>query len=287
MSRLFKDFVLARSLDEARSALKSLGPDGVPVAGGSSFLFIRNKEPKVAVDLSRAGLAGIRAEGDGFEIGAMTTIDALHRFQGAGWALDRVAARFVTQQMRNMTTLGGNIARVFAWNDYPVALLALGATMRIASDTPRVVAADEFFKGQPSRLMGIGDLLAAIQVPALGANEAFGYRKQVRVAADFSQATAAAWIRAEDGEIKSARVALGAAIAMPLRLAEVEDALIGRRIAPELAREAAARLAPRAFRPVAGFSPDYIAHVAKIAIADALEEAFQKFSLAVARRRGE
>lgn len=274
MSRLFKDFVLARSLAEARDALRSLGADGVPVAGGSSFLFVRNKEPKVAVDLSRAGMAGIRIDGNGFDVGAMTTIDALRRFQDPGWALDRVAARFVTQQMRNMTTLGGNITRVFAWNDFPVALLALGATMLMASETPRAFTADEFFKGQPSRLLGVGDLLATIQVPALGENESFGYYKHVRVAADFSQATAAVWIRVEHGEIQAARVGLGAAIAMPTRLVEVETALHGRRIESGLAREAAERLAPRAFRPVAGFSQDYIAHVAKIAIADALDDAF-------------
>lgn len=275
MSRLFKDFVQATSLDDARAALQSLGSDGVLVAGGSSFLFIRTKEPKVAVDLSRAGMATISGSGEGFAIGAMTTIDALRRFRAAGWVLDRVAARFVTQQMRNMTTLGGNIARVFAWNDFPVALLAIGATMRIASDTPREVPADEFFKGQPSRLMGIGDLLETIHVPAVGAREAFGYRKQVRVAADFSQATAAAWIHAESGEIKAARVALGASIAMPMRLAEVEAALIGRRIEFGLARAAAACLSPRAYRPVAGFTTDYIAHVAKVAVADALQEAFE------------
>jgi hypothetical protein len=94
LMRMFKDFVVPGSLDEARAELKRLGAEGVPLAGASSLLFLRHKEPKVAVDLSRAGLGGICADGDGFVIGAMTTIDELREYQAEGWVLDRVAGRF-------------------------------------------------------------------------------------------------------------------------------------------------------------------------------------------------
>jgi carbon-monoxide dehydrogenase medium subunit len=272
----FKDFVLPRSLAEARDALRALGPDGMPVAGATSLCFLRQKEPKVAVDLSRIGLAGIRAAEGGFAIGAMTTIAALREYAGDGWALDRVARRFVTEQIRNQSTLGGNIARVFAWCDFPVALLALDAAIAIASDPPRAVKADEFFAGQPARLLGPGDLIESARVPALRAGEGFGYRKHVRVEADFSQATAAAWLRVEDGRIAGARVALGASIPMPIRLPAVEQALVGRRGAESLFKEAAANIGERTWRSVAGFKPDYIAHLARVATADALADAWRE-----------
>jgi CO/xanthine dehydrogenase FAD-binding subunit len=82
--RMFKDFVVPTSLDEARAELKRLGPEGVPLAGASSLLFLKHKEPKVAVDLSRAGLAGICADAGTFVIGAMTTITAFTRVSGRG-----------------------------------------------------------------------------------------------------------------------------------------------------------------------------------------------------------
>jgi hypothetical protein len=72
-----------------------------------------------------------------------------------------------------MSTLGGNIVRVFAWADFPVALLALGATMIIQGDEARRVAADEFFNGQPVRLLKTGDLLVGVQIPALSAGPGF------------------------------------------------------------------------------------------------------------------
>ena len=97
--RMFKDFVVPGSLEEARAELQRLGPEGMPLAGATSLLFLRHKEPRVAVDLSRAGLAGIRADGSAFAIGAMTTIADLRRPRAGGWVLDRVAARFVTQQV--------------------------------------------------------------------------------------------------------------------------------------------------------------------------------------------
>lgn len=271
--RMFRDFVTPTSVDEARSELKRLGADGVPLAGATSLLFLRHKEPKVAVDLSRVGLAGIRDEGGAFAIGAMTSVDALRRYRAPGWVLDRVASCFVTQQVRNLSTLGGNIVRVFAWADFPVALLAMGATMTVQGDVPREYAADEFFKGQPVRLLQPGDLLTSIRVPALRPGQGVGFHKQVRVSADFSQATAATWIEIREKKIVSARVALGAAIPLPGRLNEVEAALIGRRSDASTIRAAVEALGPRTWRSVAGFSPDYIQHVAHVAVVDALAQA--------------
>lgn len=272
--RMFKDFVTPDSLEEARAELKRLGTEGMALAGASSLLFLRHKDPKTAVDLSRAGLGGIRAEGDGFAVGAMASIDELRRMQAAGWVLDRVAASFVTQQVRNMSTLGGNIVRVFAWADFPVALLALGASMTIQGDTAQTVAADEFFNGQPARLLKPGDLLTAVTVPAVKAGEGFGYRKQRRTSADFSQATAAVLLRVEGGKIKGARVALGASVTFPCRLKGVEAALPGKAGSEKLFREAAAQVGERNWRSIAGFSQEYIRHVAQVTIADALSQAW-------------
>lgn len=270
---MFKDFVIPTSVEEARAALKQLGPEGVPLAGATSCLFLRHKEPKVAVDLSRAGLGGIREAGGVFAIGAMSTVDALRRHRAPGWVLDRVAARFVTQQVRNISTLGGNVARVFAWADFPVALLALEASLTVQGDAVRAYAASEFFDGQPARRLNVGDLLTEIRVPALRPGLGFGYHKQVRVSADFSQATAAAVVELRENYLARVRVALGAAVPMPLRLTEVENALVGTRWSAATVRAACAEIRARTWRSVAGFAPDYIEHVAKVAVGDALVQA--------------
>ena len=273
---MFKDFLVPASFDEARAELQRLGPEGVPVAGATSLLFMKHREPKVAVDLSRAGLAGIRADGDGFVIGAMSTITALREHRADGWVLDRVAGHFVTQQIRNQSTLGGNIVRVFAWADFPVALLALNATMVIRNDEEKRVGADEFFAGQPVRLLKAGDLLVSVVVPALKPGQGFGYHKQTRVSADFSQGTAAALLEVAGGKITAARVALGASVTFPCRLAGVEQALVGQKGSEKLFRAASAELGTRTWRTVAGFAPDYIQHIGQTAVADALAQAWEE-----------
>lgn len=278
---VFKDFVTPSGLDEACTELKRLGPDGYPMAGGTSLLFMKHREPKVAVDLSRAGLSGICEDEGSFIIGAMTRISELREYRAKGWALDRVAARFVTQQTRNQATLGGNIVRVFAWADFPAALLALGATMCIRGDADRRVGADEFFDGQPVRLLQPGDLLVSISVPALRAGEGFGYHKQVRVSSDFSCGTAAALLEVEGGKIVSAKVALAASVTFPCRLPEVEQVLLGRKGSEKLFREAVAQLAERSWRSVLGFTPDYIKHIGRVAVGDALAMAWKEAQEAV------
>src|SRR5690606_16923453 len=133
----------------------------------TSHAFMKGDDEKVAVDLGWLGYDRISPRPGGFSIGAMTRIADMQHYHAPGWVLDRVALRFVSQPLRNMTRIGGNVARVFPWNDFPVALLALGAEMVIAADAETTMPADMYFKGQPARLFKPGDLLVDIRVPAV------------------------------------------------------------------------------------------------------------------------
>ncbi len=68
------DYVAAGSLDEALAALAEGGEDAKPIAGGQSLvpaLNMRLVRPTLLVDLNRAGLDGIDADGS-LRIGATT-----------------------------------------------------------------------------------------------------------------------------------------------------------------------------------------------------------------------
>lgn len=268
------DFRIPRRLDEAQAILRELGAGGFPLAGATSLGFMPGKDPKTAVDILRLGLGGIRRENGLFLIGATTRVAEIQKHHEPGWVLDGVAVRLATQPIRNMSTLGGNIARVFPWADFPVALLALGAQVVVTGDTARAVPADEFFASQPAARLQHGELVTEIRLRPLGAGEGFGYRKEVLTAADFSRATAAVWIRAEGSSIAEARVALGAAVAFPARLPDVEAALRGRRLAekPETLVPGAA-LEQLKIRAAQGESADYAAQQALVALRDAVAEA--------------
>lgn len=269
-----KAIIRPDSLETARAELRRLGAGGTPVAGGTSAVFLRGDENKIGVDLLHLGLGGIRERDGQFEVGAAARIADLRAHAAEGWVLDRVAARFVTQQVRNLATLGGNVVRVFAWSDFPVALLALDASFVIRGESERQVPAREFFGGQPARLFAVGDLLTAVQVPAVRAPCGFGYRKMTRTAADYSLVTAAAWVRLDGSSIAETRVAIGASVPMPRRCPEVESALVGASGAAFDARAAAARVEPGSVRRAhAGMSDEYVRQMTVVAIADALSDA--------------
>jgi len=272
--KLFSDFILPATVEEATAELKRLGSEGMPVAGATSLVMASHNQPKVAVDLLRILPKGIEASGDDFLIGAGARIADLSASAGEGWVLDRVATHFVTQQIRNMATVGGSIARVYSWSDLPAPLMALAATITLQGDEDRQFTADEYFDHQPARLFEPGDLLTQVRVPRLQAGQGFGYRKERRTAADFSYATAAAWIEVEGKKIRAARVALSACVGSSCRLSGVETAVLGGAGSRKRIEAAVTKMGDCSWRRVEGYSEDYIRHAASVAVCDALEQAW-------------
>lgn len=268
------DFKIPDSLSQARSWLKELGGQGMPVSGSTLHVFLRDAAPKVAVDISRIGLDGIRAESGQFRIGATATVADLETFAATGWVLDRVAREFVTQPIRNVATIGGSIVRVFPWSDWPVPLLALDAQLEIAGDEVRVMTSTDFFATQPFHHLQPGDLLSALTVPVLASGQGFGYFKERRTTTDFSRCTVAVWLSLAGAQIADVRIAVGAAVPMPCRMPEVEAALRGAKAGTAAFEQAVASgLDTARWKGLHGISDEYARHLASVRIVDALNAA--------------
>ncbi|OGR75648.1 MAG: hypothetical protein A2X32_03255 [Elusimicrobia bacterium GWC2_64_44] len=268
------EFIRPATLAEARKALRALGPKGMPLAGGTALHFMQGKTPVTAVDVTRLGLSYIRQKGNYFVIGAATPLSDIQRYRGPRWAMHEICRRISTHQIRNVSTIGGNIARVFPWADLPVVLLAMDARLVIYSGKEKEMTADEYFSAQPARLFRGGDLLTAVKIPVLKAHHGFGSVKVTRNAAAFSLATVAALLELKDGVIKAARVAAGSAIPFPQRLKPVEAALVGKEAVTAVFKEAAAAAGAAAkWVGGEGMSADYIRQLAEVSILDALERA--------------
>lgn len=268
------EFIRPATLEEARQALGRLGAKGMPLAGGTALHFLTNNASVTAVDITRLGLSYIRQNGDFFEIGATTPLADIQRYRGPRWAMHEICRRISTHQIRNVSTIGGNIARVFPWADMPVVLLAMGARLVIYSGQTTELTADEYFSSQPARLFADGSILTEIKIPVLQAHHGFGSVKASRNAAAFSMVTVAALLELRDGRISTARVAVGSGIPFPKRLPSVEAALIGKE--PSTATfQAAAALAGKDAKwcKQEGMSVEYIGNLAEVSIVDALERA--------------
>ena len=201
----------ASSLSDALAQLQA-NPDAKLLAGGHSLIpamKLRLSAPGALIDVSKiTELRGIRLEGQTIVIGAMTThrdVEFSDLLAQHCAVLPQVAALIGDPMVRNRGTVGGAIAHADPAADYPAVMLALNASLKIASlSSSRVVTSDEFFLGMYSTAVGEGEMLTEIHIP-LGARAA--YEKFAHPASRYALAGVA--VSVKDGQVRAAYTGAG------------------------------------------------------------------------------
>jgi aerobic carbon-monoxide dehydrogenase medium subunit len=232
------DYDRAMTLDEAVAKLAAANGTAKLIAGGHSLvplMKLRLAEPKVLIDIGRvAGLSGIREENGRIEIGA----GAVHHDVATSALLQRecpvvseAAESIGDRQVRNRGTLGGSLAHADPAADYPAAMLASDAEMRIKGPRGwRTVRATEFFRDVFTSDLGADEILAGVTfAPA----RASAYRKLFQRASHFAIVGVAAALEVSNGKVQSARIGVTGAGPIAVRLTRVEQALAGERASKE------------------------------------------------------
>ena len=241
--------VLLREVEYARpssvaEAIQLLGAhEGArALAGGQTLVNVmkaRAASPDVLVDLNRLDeLRAISVSGDTLRLGAMATYTQIMGSSEVDVSrpiLAEVAAQIADVQVRNRGTIGGNVCSNDPTNHLPPLLVALGASMTIrGAEGERTVAADEFFLGVYMTVVGEGELLLSVSVPA-AANAADGF-SSITIGRDGTCLANAAASLAGD----SVRIALGCVDAVPVLLTPTSSDENSVRQAVEEARARAA-----------------------------------------------
>ena len=227
------DYHAPRTVAEAIGLLGSLGPAAKLLAGGHSLLpmmKLRFAEPAHLIDLNRIpALRGISEEGNTLVIGAMTTESELINsalLQTKAPLLAEAARQIADPQVRNRSTISGDIAHGDPGNDHPAIALALGATLVLHGPAgERQGAADDFFLGMYMTAMAEDEILTAIRVPACRPGTGWAYEKLKRKTGDW--AAAAVLLRLDGGVVSQVRIALTNVAPMALRAVDAEHALLG------------------------------------------------------------
>jgi carbon-monoxide dehydrogenase medium subunit len=156
------------SLNDAAKALQGAS-DGKLVAGGMTLiptLKQRLATPSDLIDLAKiAELKGIRADGAGLTIGAMTPHNDVANsteVRNTIPALAVLAEGIGDPQVRNRGTIGGSIANNDPAADYPAAVLGLNATVKT---NKRDIKADDFFKGLFETALQPDEIITAVVFP--------------------------------------------------------------------------------------------------------------------------
>jgi aerobic carbon-monoxide dehydrogenase medium subunit len=266
------DYVKPSSVQEAVAALAEGGEDAKIIAGGQSLmpvLRLRLAAPSLLVDLGGiAELRGIRDEGDGIVIGAMTPYfeilgdDLVKEHVGL---LVQATQTVADNQVRHRGTLGGALAHADPAGDLGAPALALDAQMTIASASGnRTVSAAEFFVDYFTTALGESEILTEIRFPKY-TGWGSHYEKFNRTAQAWSMCAVAAAVRVEGGTIAEARVGLTNMGTTPIRATGVEQALVGQAATADVIRAAAEHATEGTAAPSdADAASDYREHLAKV-----------------------
>ena len=266
------DYVKPGSVEEAISALTEGGEDAKIIAGGQSLLPVlrlRLAAPSLLVDLGGiAELKGIRDDGDGIVIGAMTPYFEVlgdNLVQEHVALLAQATATVADNQVRHRGTLGGALAHADPAGDLGAPALALDAQMTIVGASgSRTVSAAEFFVDYFTTAIGENEILTEIRFPKY-TGWGSHYEKFNRTAQSWSMCAVAAAVRVDGGTIAEARVGLTNMGTTPIRATAVEQALVGQPATADAVRAAAEHATEGTAAPSdADAASDYREHLAKV-----------------------
>lgn len=236
------------TLDEAIALLEKHGDEAKILAGGHSLIpmmKLRFASPEHLIDINNIpGLSYIKEEDGYLKIGAMTRESELEESEiiRSKYPIFTDASKLIADpQVRNMGTIGGNIAHGDAANDHPAVMLASRAeVVATGPGGQRVIPIDEFFYGFYMTALQPNEILTEIRIPSVGAGTGNAYHKLERKVGDYATAGVAVQIAVDgDGVCTYAGIGLTNVNATPLRAARSEEALVGNKLTEEVIAAAA------------------------------------------------
>ena len=295
---LWQNYLKPKTLTEALDALANAPRPLIPIAGGTDLLLDlqqgRHAPVQTLVDVtSIEEMNRLEITGDELFIGASVPVNRVatspivaHHAQALTEACDLIAG----PQVRNVATLGGNVAHALPAADGTIALLALNAIAEIASATgTRKVSFKELFLGPGKSYIKHGEeLIVGFYIPIskiLKVSETF------RISSCFKRImrpqgvalpilNCAVWLERENDTIKDIRIAVGPGGGTPFRATQAEDTLRGQTLNDEIFESALeALLAQAQFRTSARrASADYRRHIVSGLFRDVIESAWARAS---------
>ena len=250
------DYIRPQNLGEALGFLKEYGPDTTILAGGTDVMIDMRSgtlQSKYLLDISRfSALHEIEIRETGLTIGAAVTISEINSsetIERHAPALQKAADKFASRQVRNIATIGGNVAHCSPCGDTIPPLLIHDAVAVVVSPAgQRNVPIEEMAGGpyhcilQPAELITHFILKPKPEAVEFADFQKIGRRKELAIA---RMSMAAMIAQEKDKSISFMRFALGSCTPTPHRFLEIEEMLLDRVPDEKLLWEAGRVLAER------------------------------------------
>jgi len=285
---LWQQYIRPTSVTEAVTALTSAPGPALPLAGGTDIL----------LDLQQGRHSPVHTIVDLTEIPEMRRLELQdeHLFIGAGVPLSRIArdplvvshARALVEacdlvggpQVRNVATLGGNVAHALPAADGTIGLMCLDAEVEVVGPQGnRRVPLPELFLGPGKSSLQSGEIIVGFYVSQQKPGQASCFKRIMRpqgVALPIINLSI--WLERNGDAINQIRIAVGPGGAVPFRAHKAEAYLVGKPYSDATFNSALEALVTEAkFRTSKmRASSEYRYHLVGTLLKDTLESAWER-----------
>ena len=232
------EYLTPSNISDAVALLQKHGDEAKILAGGHSLIpamRLRLAEPGYLIDISGiGGLDYIQEESGQLRIGAMTCEAALEEseiVQRKFPLLLDTAKMIADPSVRNMATVGGNLAHGDPANDHPATMLALRAS--VIAEGPngtREIKIDNFFPDFFTTALSEDEILTEIRIPSPPSASGGAYLKIERKVGDYAAAAVACQLNIDSsGSIENIGLGLTNVGSTPIRASSAEELLKGKK----------------------------------------------------------
>ncbi len=283
-----KEYFAPDGTEKVLELLETYGDGALIVAGGS---FVHGLDARdlltgveALIDIQNLGLGQITLEAAGLSIGATVTFSELRQDNEIQTATALGAVRDALNcpplQIRNVATIGGNIAAACPYFDLPTALMSVdGVVQACGPDGTREIEMQAFFSSLFQNSLVAGEFVTGLLLPPLPGRSSSAFIKLETNANDLAIVNVAVRVSLdESGICQQARVVVGGGVAeTPIRATAAETVLQGERMTDELLQSASAEV-PSDLQPMSD-------HRASAAYRSAVAKTLTKRALARALAR--
>ena len=279
------DYVAPKTLSEAVAVLGQ-NENAKVLAGGQSLIPLmrfRLAGPTLLVDLNRVeGLSYIKEDDGKLKIGAMTRQSAVEHSElvSTKYPLLADTVKVLSDPVvRNLGTVGGNVANADPVNDEPATMLAYEAeVVAMGPNGERVIPITSFYLDLYQSALARDEILTEVRVPMPKRRSGGAYLKLERKVGDYATAAVAAQVELDEGgNFASVGMGLTNVGLTALKATAAEDFLRGKAATDDNIR-GAAKLAAEAAQPIADSrgSEEYKRSLVKTYTVRALRMAIQR-----------
>ncbi|MGA8657277.1 MAG: xanthine dehydrogenase family protein subunit M [Chthoniobacterales bacterium] len=251
------EYVRPKTILDAIALLQQHGETAKILSGGQSLIpmmKVRLARPGYLIDINQIeGLQYIKEDNRYLKIGGLTReadLEASDLIRTKYPIIFDTATCIADPQVRNLATVGGNLAHGDPANDHPATMLALGAeVIAVGPEGERAIPVKDFFLSVFTTALKHEEILTEIRIPIPSPRSAGAYVKLERKVGDFATVGVAAQLTlSAEGICQQAGIGLTNVGPTPLKATSAEEFLRGKMV-DEVNVKQAAQLAAEAAEP--------------------------------------